>query len=150
MAGAVVLGLIALCVAPQAAAGKGLSPEIVKALKTSKYVYIASTRKDGSLSRPAEIWFLYYKGSVYVASPPTTWRVRRIKAGRPGARIWVGKRDGPSFRAKGAIVNEPEVLPVLFETYARKYGARWRQWEGKFRQGLKDGSRVLIRYSPVD
>ena len=66
-------------------------------LATAKYVYISSTRKDGALSKPAEIWFLVHDGAVYVGTPPTTWRARRIKAGRPQAKIWVGKPDGPSF-----------------------------------------------------
>jgi hypothetical protein len=126
-------------------------PEAVKhALANSKYVYIASTRKNDSLSKPAEIWFLYRNGAVYVGTPPTTWRARRIKAGRTAAKIWVGKPDGPSFMATGAIVNEPDVYPVMFETFAKKYPDGWLQHEQKFRQGFKDGSRVLIKYTPKD
>ena len=126
-------------------------PAAVKSeLASSKYVYIASTRKDGKLGKPAEIWFLYHNGAVYVGTPPTSWRARRIKAGRPAAKIWVGKSDGPSFMATGAIVNEPDVYPVMFETYARKYPDGWKQFEEKFRTGFKDGSRVLIKYTPKE
>ena len=139
-----LLGL--LVAAPTGA--KDLPKELQDALASSTYVYISSTRKDGSLSRPAEIWFLWHKGSVYVSSAPTTWRVRRIRWGRPAAKIWIGKPDGPSFTATGAIVNEPDVHPILFETYARKYGSQWKSWEQSFRGGLADGSRVLIRYTP--
>jgi hypothetical protein len=117
-------------------------------LASSTYVYISSTRKDGTLSRPAEIWFLWHKGSVYVASPPTTWRVRRIRWGRPQAKIWIGKPDGPSFTASGAVVNEAETYPILLETYARKYPDGWKKYEESFRKGFADGSRVLIRYTP--
>ena len=119
-------------------------------LANSKYVYIATTRKDGKLGKPAEIWFMYHNGAVYVASPPTTWRVRRIKAGRTQAKIAVGKPDGPSFVATGAIVNEPDLYPTLFETYAKKYPDGWKNFEEKFRAGLKDGSRVLIKFTPKD
>lgn len=140
--------VIGLCGAVALAAG--LSTEITTALGTSKYVYIASTRKDGTLGKPAEIWFLYHSGAVYVGTPPTSWRARRIKAGRPRAKIWVGKPDGPSFMATGAIVNEPEVYPVLYETYAKKYGEGWSRFADKFRNGFKDGSRVLIKYTPAD
>jgi hypothetical protein len=83
-----------------------------------------------------------------VASPPTTWRVRRIKAGRTQAKIWVGKPDGPSFMATGAIANEPDVYPILFETYAKKYPDGWKNFEQNFRTGLKNGSRVLIKFTP--
>lgn len=132
-----------------AAAGAADLPAATRdALSTSKYVYIASSRKDGKLSKPAEIWFMYRDGAVYVASPPTTWRVRRLKAGRTQARIAVGKADGPSFTATGAIVNEPAAQAALLETYAKKYPDGWAQFEEKFRNGFKDGSRVLIKYTP--
>jgi hypothetical protein len=79
---------------------------------------------------------------------PTTWRVKRIRWGRPQAKIWIGKPDGPSFTATGAVVSEPDVHPVLFETFARKYASGWKSYEKSFREGLADGSRVLIRYTP--
>ncbi|MFI5395262.1 MAG: hypothetical protein ACHQ9S_06980 [Candidatus Binatia bacterium] len=127
-----------------------LSAAVKADLANSQYVYIATTRKGGSFGKPAEIWFLYHKGAVYVASPPTTWRVRRIKAGRSQAKIAVGKPDGPSFMATGALVNEPDVYPILFDTYAKKYPDGWPKFEEKFRSGLKDGSRVLIKFTPKD
>jgi hypothetical protein len=127
-----------------------LSAAVKADLASSKYVYIATTRKDGSFGKPAEIWFLYHNGAVYVASPPTAWRVRRIKAGRSQAKIAVGKPDGPSFMATGALVHEPDVYPTLFDTYAKKYPDGWPKFEEKFRGGLKDGSRVLIKFTPKD
>jgi len=146
LAGALLM--VTLCAASAKAAE--LSAEIKSALSSSKYVYIASTRKNGTLSKPAEIWFLYHDGAVYVGTPPTTWRARRIKAGRTTAKIWVGRPDGPSFMATGAIVNEPAVYPVMFETYAKKYAGDWSKFEDKFRTGFKDGSRVLIKFVPKD
>jgi hypothetical protein len=129
-------------------AGGELPKNLQDLLASSTYVYISSTRKDGALSRPAEIWFLWRNGSVYVASAPTTWRVRRIRWGRPLAKIWIAKPDGPSFTATGAVVNEPDMYPILFDTFARKYPDRWKSYEDNFRKGLADGSRVLIRYTP--
>lgn len=139
--------LLGLLLASSAGAGE-LSKDLQDALASSTFVYVSSTRKDGTLSRPAEIWFLWHKGSVYVASAPTTWRVRRIGWGRPAAKIWIGKPDGPSFQATGAVVDEPDVRSVLLETFARKYPDGWKSWEQKFRKELADGSRVLVRYTP--
>ena len=127
-----------------------LSPDIKSALTNAKFVYISSTRKDGSLGKPAEIWFMYHDGAVYVGTPPTSWRARRIKKGRPQVKIAVGKPDGPSFMATGAIINDPALYPVMFETYSKKYPEGWSHFEEKFRSGFKDGSRVLIRYTPKD
>jgi hypothetical protein len=140
------LFFVALLASP--AAGKELPKDLQDQLASSTFVYISSTRKDGTLSRPAEIWFLWHKGSVYVGTPPTTWRVRRIRWGRPQAKIWVGKPDGPSFTATGAVVNEPETQATLLETFARKYPDGWKRYEESFRKGFADGSRVLVRYAP--
>ena len=132
-------------------AGAGELPVDTKsALATSKYVYISSTRKDGNLGTPAEIWFLYHQGAVYVGTPPTAWRVRRIKQGRDAAKIAVGSATGPSFMATGTIVDDPDVLPVLYATFAKKYPDGWPRYEQRFRQGFKDGSRVLVKYVPRD
>jgi hypothetical protein len=125
-----------------------LSPDIQKALESSQFVYISSTRKDGSLSRPAEIWFMYHDGAVYVGTRPNSWRVRRIKAGRPDAKIAVGSVDGPSFMATGSLPNEPSIQELLLKEYARKYPQGWETHEQGFRQGFKDGSRVLVKYVP--
>lgn len=125
-----------------------LSPELTKALENSQYVYISSTRKDGALSRPAEIWFTYHDGAVYVGTRPNSWRVRRIKAGRPEAKIAVGAVDGPSFMATGSLPDDPAAQELLLKEFARKYPQGWQTHEQSFRQGFKDGSRVLVKYVP--
>jgi len=144
---AALYGVLVVALTPVAA--NALAADVSKALSNSTYVYISSTRKDGSFGKPAEIWFMFHDGAVYVASPPTTWRVRRIKAGRPRARVAVGSPSGPSFDAVGSIVNDPNLYPTLFEVYAKKYPDGWPKFEDNFRRGLKDGSRVLIKYTPA-
>jgi len=125
-----------------------LSPALQKSLTDSKYVYISSTRKDGSLSKPAEIWFLFHDGAVYVGTRPASWRVKRIKAGRPAAKIAVGSVDGPSFPATGSLVTDPSVQELMMKTYAQKYPDAWQTHSQAFRDGFKDGSRVLVKYVP--
>lgn len=125
-----------------------LSAELQKALDSSKYVYIQSTRKDGKPSKAAEIWFMHYKGAVWVCSPVTTYRVKRIQAGQTKAKIAVGKSDGPSFTAKGSVVKDAEVDKVLLETFAKKYADSWSSHEKNFRDGLANGSRPLVKYEP--
>jgi len=145
---ALIVTLLGMPVAPAQSAS--LSPELQKALDSSKYVYIQSTRKDGTLGKSAEIWFMHHNGAVWVASPATTHRVKRIQAGQTKAKIAIGKTDGPSFNAKGSIVKDPEANKVMFEVYAKKYGSGWSSYEKKFRDALADGSRVLIEYEPAD
>ena len=138
--------------APQAvhnASSVVLSPANRKALEDAPFVYIQSTRKDGSLSRPAEIWFAFFDDAVWVASAPTSWRVKRIRWKRPQARIAIGSQDGPSIRARGELVRDDKLYDRLCSIYAVKYAERWSRWESSFRDGLRSGERVLIRYTPV-
>jgi len=132
-----------------ATADVALAPEVVRALEQSPYVYVSTQRKDGSFSPAAEIWFMWDQGAVWMASPITAWRVKRIKAGRPSARIFVGKKDGPMLIANGSFVRDPAAYERLFTTYAKKYPDGWPRYEAKFREGLKDGSRVLMRYHVI-
>jgi hypothetical protein len=145
-----VLAVTLVAVPERPVQSASLSPELQQALDSSKYVYIQSARKDGKFGKPAEIWFMHHDGAVWVASPPTTYRVKRIKAGQTKAKIAVGKAAGPSFNATGSIVKDPEVNKVMFETYAKKYANDWKSYEQKFRDGLANGSRVLIKYEPAE
>ncbi|MGH7788513.1 MAG: hypothetical protein ACRERC_16705 [Candidatus Binatia bacterium] len=144
--------LMALCLALllAASATAELTPEMTKALADAKYVYISSTRKDGSFGAPAEIWFMAHEGAVYVGTRPTSWRVRRINAGRPKAKIAVGAVDGPSFIATGTVVkNDPAIEVLLMGMFAKKYPDRWPSHAQGFRDGFADGSRVVVKYTPA-
>ena len=143
----VIAAVVALLLLPLAAVAE-LPKDVQQQLTTSKFVYISSTRKDGTLSTPAEIWFLWHDGAVYVGTRPTSWRVRRIQAGRPQAKIAVGKVDGPSFMATGSLVTDPAIEALLMKTYAEKYPDGWSTHADNFRQGFKDRSRVVVKYTP--
>jgi hypothetical protein len=145
---ALVLAVVLLLAGSPRPAAAALSAEMQKQLGESKYVYIQSQRKNGEFSKPAEIWFFVHDGSVYVGSKKTSWRARRIAAGRTAAKIHVLTADGPSFDATGEIVKDPAAWNLLYETYAKKYAEGWSTYEKNFRDGAADGSRVLIRYAP--
>ena len=142
------IATLVLTVALATSVRAGLSPELDRALHEAKYVYIRSERKSGELGKAAEIWFYYDGKAVYVGTPPTSWRVRRIKHGRPKARIAVGKADGPAFDARGEVVHDAAAEQRLMDEYARKYPAGWSHFADKFRDGFKSGERVLVRYTP--
>jgi len=126
----------------------GLSPEIDKALHDATYIYLQSQRKSGDFGKPAEIWFFVENGAVYVGTRPTSWRVKRIKAGHTKARIAVGKPDGPTFEATGSLPKDPTIEQHLLEAYAKKYPEGWQKFEAAFRDGFKSGDRVLVKYTP--
>lgn len=146
-----VAGAIANAAAPASASGRaaGLTAVQHELLSNSKYVYIASTRRDGTFGEPAEIWFLFHDDAVYVGSRPESWRAKRIRAGRARAKIAIGRVDGVAFFADGMIVEEPDVAQLMLQSYALKYPDGWPKYEQRFREGLANGKYVLIRYSPT-
>lgn len=149
---ATTIRLIALSLALlfAASAAAEFKPEIAKALAEAKYVYISSTRKDGSFGAPAEIWFMAHDGAVYVGTRPTSWRVKRINAGRPTAKIAVGAVDGPSFIATGTVMkNDPAIEVLLMGMFAKKYPDSWPSHAQGFRDGFASGNRVVVKYTPA-
>jgi hypothetical protein len=132
-----------------AAVAHALSSDLERALKDSQYVYIQSERQSGAFGKPAEIWFMYDGGAVLVGTPPSSWRVKRIKAGRRRARIAVGKVDGPAFEATGEVVKDAALEARLLDEFGRKYPEGWKRFADRFRDGFKSGDRVLVRYTPT-
>jgi hypothetical protein len=139
--------VVALTVA--AATWAALPPDLDKALRDAKYVYIQSERKGGEWSKTSEIWFYYDGTAVWVGTRPTSWRVKRIKAGRKKARIAVGKPDGPHFDTVGELKQDPAAEEKLMGELARKYPDGWGKHAEGFRSGFKSGERVLVRYAPA-
>jgi hypothetical protein len=141
--------LAALALTVAASAWAALPAGIDRALRDATYVYIQSERKSGEYSKPAEIWFYYDGSAVYVGTRPTSWRVRRIKAGRKKAKIAVGKTDGPNFAAIGEVKRDTAVEEKLMTDFAHKYPEGWARHADAFRDGFKSGERVLVRYAPA-
>ena len=142
---AIALGLVLLAFARGHA---GLAPAVDEALRKATYVYVQSERKTGEWSTPAEIWFHYEEGKVYVGTRPTSWRVKRLGWKRTKARIAVGTADGPTFEARGELVKDRAVEDRLMADYAKKYPEGWAKFEQAFRDGFKSGERVVVRYTP--
>jgi hypothetical protein len=138
----------ALLVTLVVAAWGALTPELEKALGEARYIYIQSERKGGAFSKPAEIWFFVDGGTVYVGTRPTSWRVKRIKAGRTRARITVGSPQGPNFEATGKLVKDPAIEARLMASFATKYPEGWSRHAESFREGFRSGERVLVAYTP--
>lgn len=140
--------LAAVAVSTATVALAAFPPGIQEKLEKATYVYVQSERKSGELSAPAEIWFYVEDGAVWVGTRPSSWRVRRIKAGRTRARVAVGSPTGPAFDATAALVDDPAVGERLMQAYAKKYPEGWKRYEQGFRDGFKSGERVLVRYTP--
>ena len=97
---------------------------------------------------------------MYVVTGSSAWRAQAISRGLTQARLWVGEfgnwkdakdayRRAPEFMASAAIVNDAQVHATVLERFGKKYSVEWLYYGPKFREGLQDGSRVMLRYSPT-
>ena len=145
----VALATVCLVVAATLGGAASLPPDVVKALETSKNLYVATRRKDGTQSTVAPIWFMWDGGAVYFTTGPETHKAKRIAAGSP-VLIWVGAESGPHFVGKGEIVRDPAVAEKMAPVYDRKY---WISWLGFFRpraDRVRDGKTVIVKVTPAE
>jgi len=162
------IGLAGSLVAPSRPAWSA-SPEAsalpIALLEKSSFVYVSPLRSDGKESTcHSELWYAWLDGSVVVTVASTGWKARALAAGLHRARIWVGNhgrwksfigsnneafRSAPHFDARAEKVSDPKTLDALLAAYDRKYPAEIASWRDKMRRGNADGSRIMIRYTPI-
>jgi len=133
------------------------------AIETSKLIYITPIKSDGKESScHAEVWFYADDEGLFVVTKEERWRFQAVKRGLDRARIWVGDygvwksshgafRSAPTFLARGEHVsNDAGAVERTLKAMAAKYANEdWSTYGPRFKQGLADGSRVLLRYSPI-
>jgi len=136
-------------------------PAWLPAAKTSPLVYVSPLLADGKESRcHGEVWFFVDGSDVVLATATKTWKARAIAAGRDRARIWVGDfgpyqksqekvKAAPSFVARASIEKDRAVFDRLLAAYALKYPDEWEKWKPRFESSYADGTRVVVRYSPI-
>jgi hypothetical protein len=134
---------------------------LAAAMAASPLVYVSPLKKDGSESTcHGEVWFVAEGKDVLVVTAHDRWKAKSVAAGLDRARLWVGdfgvwtKADGkwktaPTFDAKVKAEKDAAVHASALALFGKKYPAEWSKWGPRFKDGLADGSRVLLRYSPA-
>ncbi len=132
--------------------------DLAEGLADSDLVYLSPIQSSGALSScQAEVWFQYHDSAVYVVTSDKAWRARAVRQGLQQARMWVGDvgvwtdSDGeyaqlPSTNVSGALIDDEAQIKAVLKKMGRKYPASWLVWGPRFRNGLADGSRVMLRY----
>jgi hypothetical protein len=132
------------------------------ALASSPLVYVSPLKRDGTESTcHGEVWFVQDGRDVLVVTAHDRWRSRSVKRGLDRARLWVGDfgiwtrsggryRTAPSFVASVAFDGDAAARERALGAFGEKYPDEWDKWGPRFRGGLADGSRVLLRYTPVE
>jgi len=130
-------------------------------MKASDLIYVSPFKANGELSRcQAEIWFVESGGDMFVCTATESWRARAPRQGLNEAKVWVGDagvwkrsngayRQLPSVKATASIVGDSALIEDLLSRFGDKYALEWVVWGSRFRTGLEDGSRTMIRYSPA-
>ena len=161
--GALVLSGALLFPVRRLAAASGLSEEATSAIASSPLIYLSPIRSNGQPSAcQAEVWFGSDAGELFVVTSSDGWKSQAVKKGLDKAHIWVGdfgpwkkSNDGyksaPNFVANAAIVanDDSATIERVLAVMGKKYPAEWGKWEPRFRKGLSDDSRVMLRYRPI-
>ena len=130
----------------------------VKALNKSGLIYLSPLVAGGKESQcQGEVWFVYHNEEIFVCTPATTWRAEAMRRGYRRAKIWIGEfgvwkkaenrfRSAPYIELRGQLETDAVVHTEVLGVFGSKYPAEWDKWGPRFRDGLADGSRVLLRY----
>jgi hypothetical protein len=134
---------------------------LAAAMAASPLVYVCPLKKDGSESTcHGEVWFVADGKDVLVVTAHDRWKAKAAGAGLDRARLWVGDfgvwknadekwKTAPTFDAKAKIEKDAAAHASALALFGNKYPAEWSKWGPRFRDGLADGSRILLRYSPI-
>jgi hypothetical protein len=147
--------------APLRAATAVIATPAQAALGKSDLVYITPLKNGGAESTcHAEVWFAFDGASVFVVTSSKAWRARAIASGLNQARLWVGEygewkgakdayREAPELLTTAVLIDDLPTQSRALEIFGEKYRLEWLVWGPRFRNGLKDGSRVMLQYTPT-
>jgi len=150
----------ALALVPNVLRAAAPAADLTTAMAGSDVVYLTPLRADGKESRcQAEVWFAPDGADVCVVTATGAWRARAVRNGLTRARLWVGdvgvwtQADGryralPQLETTGSLITDEAERERVLELFGKKYPVSWVLWGGRFRDGLADGSRVMLRYRP--
>jgi PPOX class probable F420-dependent enzyme len=130
------------------AAGPAFSTDLDALLRSADYLYVATRRADGTLSKKVPVWFMYDGDAAYFTTAPGSYKAKRIRRGSP-LHVWVGTADGPSFTAAAELLDDPAVAERMAPAYNRKY---WIAWLGFFRpraDRVRSGKTLIVRVRPA-
>ena len=126
-----------------------MEPVLAQALAKAHYIYVTTYGATGK-SGTVPTWCWLHDGQVYFTTQRASLKARRIQAtGR--VTVHVGRRDGPAFEGRAALVDDrPDLEAALLRDYRRKYWVLVPLWMGRYiRRGLAAKTSVLIRVTPA-
>ena len=141
------------------AASGGIRASSPPGVESSDLIYLSPHRSNGALSAcQAEVWFQAHDDALFVVTAHDAWRARAVAQGLTDTTVWVGDvgpwRDSegayltlPKMTMQASLERDPAVHAAVLEKMGEKYAMGWLVWGPRFRNGLADGSRVMLRYA---
>ena len=130
--------------------------EVKSALVESALVYLSPFKSNGDLSScQSEVWYVMDGADVLVCTDTSSWRATAPLQGLTRTRMWVGdlgywKRADyqslPAADVTASIETDSEVIEAALVQFGLKYPDEWDKWEPRFRRGLDNGKRTMLRY----
>ncbi|MBT4494787.1 MAG: hypothetical protein HOC70_16200 [Gammaproteobacteria bacterium] len=131
--------------------------EAKAALTESNLIYLSPVKSNGELSScQSELWYAMVGADVFVCTATESWRSRAPRRGNTKTRLWVGDlgywknadyQSLPSIITNASVETDADAIEAALVQFGQKYVAEWGKWESKFRDGLADGSRSMMRYA---
>ncbi len=151
-----------LSTAPAVLFASGSASDNIKgAMAESSLIYLTPIQSSGKESRcQSEVWFTYDGVDLFVCTTIKTWRAKAVAKGLDRARVWVGDlgewkgtkgkyRKLPQLDAQVSIISDKKEEQRALDLFGDKYSLEWILWGPRFRKGLADGSRTMLRYRPL-
>jgi hypothetical protein len=135
--------------------------DVKKGMRDSPLIYLTPIKSDAQESKcQAEVWFAHDGVDMYVCTGADTWRAKAASNGLNRARIWVGDlgewkgtrgkyKTLPQLDAEATVVIDKSIEEKALQLLGDKYSLEWIVWGPRFRKGLADGSRIMLRYRPL-
>lgn len=129
-----------------------------QAAEESALVYLSPIKSNGALSScQAEVWFVRDGRDIIVVTDAETWRAQAVRQGLSRTQVWEGdvgqwqSSDGkykqlPASIAMASFEEDAVVHARMLQSFGTKYADGWGTWGPRFKNGLADGSRVMLRY----
>ena len=133
----------------------------LQAAEESELIYLSPVKSDGNLSKcQAEVWFVQDGSDMYVVTDKSAWRSQAVMQGLTNTQVWVGDvglwqrsngkyKELPSLMASASFETNGARHAALLTKFGSKYSREWSTWGPRFKEGLANGSRVMLKYSPV-
>jgi hypothetical protein len=123
----------------------------------SPLIYLTPIQSNGNESKcQSEIWFVRDQDDLYVVTAATAWRAQAVRKGLIDARIWVGDvgpasadaryKTLPQIETRAFHIVDSDTHARILEIFGGKYPGEWGTYGPRFKNGLADGSRVMLRY----